>query len=206
MTDLISLADRDRIAASIRAAEARTAGEIIVLVARSASDYWAIPALWAALAAFALPWPLIWFSNISAYAIFLTQLIAFIILALLFSLPRKNRIRLVPRFLRRRRARQMAREHFFTQGLHRTRDRTGVMIFVSVAERYAEILADDGIADRVDDGAWRTIVVALIAALKENHMGDGLVTSVEACADILAEHAPRSADDSNELPDKVIVI
>lgn len=206
MTDLISMADRDRIATSIRAAEEHTAGEIIVLVARSASDYWSIPALWAALAAFALPWPLIQFSNFSAYTIFLTQLIGFIVLALLFSLPRKNRIRLVPKFLRRRRARQMAREHFFTQGLHRTRDRTGVMIFVSVAERYAEILADDGIASRVDDGAWRTIVVALIHALQDNRMGDGLVTAVESCGAILAENAPRKADDSNELPDKVIVI
>lgn len=206
MTDLLSAEERERVADGIRVAETRTSGEILVLVARSASDYWAIPALWAAIIAFAAPWPLIWLTSISAYAINLFQLLLFIVLALLFSLPRKNRVRLVPRFLRRRRARQMAREHFFTQGLHRTRERTGVMIFVSVAERYAEVLVDDGIADRVDDGAWRAIIVALIESLRDNRMGDGLVVAVEAAATILSEHAPPRADDSNELPDKVIVI
>ena len=206
MTDLISSADRDRIAASIRAAEMRTSGEILVLVARSASDYWAVPVLWAALLALAAPWPLIWLTAISAYAIFLFQLLLFTIMALVFSLQRKHRIALVPRFLRRRRARQMAREHFFTQGLHRTRDRTGVMIFVSVAERYAEVLADDAIAAQADEGVWRGIIITLIEALQNNRMGDGLVTAVEAAADILSQHAPPRADDTNELPDKVIII
>ncbi|MGL5733463.1 MAG: TPM domain-containing protein [Beijerinckiaceae bacterium] len=206
MTDLMSLTDRDRIAASIRHAELRTSGEILVLVARTASDYWAIPVLWAAIAALAMPWPLIWLTSWSAYTIHLMQMIAFAVLALLFSLPRSNRIALVPRFLRRRRARQMAREHFFTQGLHRTMQRTGVMIFVAVTERYAEVLVDDGIADRVDDGVWREVVTDLVAALRDNRMGDGLVRAVEECAVILADHVPPVADDQNELPDKVILI
>lgn len=206
MTDVMTLEDRARVADAIRAAERRTSGEIIVLVARSASDYWAIPVLWAALCAFAAPWPLIWLTTISAYAINLFQLLLFIVLALAFSLPRKKRVSLVPRFLRRHRARQMAREHFFTQGLHRTRDRTGVMIFVSVAERYAEVLADDGIAGRVEEGAWRRMIERLTQALAANRMGEGLVESVEAAADILAAHAPPRSDDSNELPDKVIIL
>ncbi|MGL4325385.1 MAG: TPM domain-containing protein [Beijerinckiaceae bacterium] len=206
MTDLMTLAERERIAATIRQAETRTAGEILVLVARTSSDYWAIPVLWAAIAAFTVPWPLIAFTAFSAYAIFLTQLISFMMAALLFSLPRQRRIALVPQFLRRRRARQMAREHFFTQGLHRTRERTGVMIFVSLAERYAEVLVDDGIADHVDDSAWRAIIADLITALKDNRMGEGLVIAVEKCAVILSAHAPPRPDDANELPDKVIVI
>jgi putative membrane protein len=112
------------------------------------------------------------------------QVIAFLALAILFSLP-PVKLRLVPRALRHARAHRLAVEQFFAQNLHHTAERTGVLIFVSVAERYVEILADEGIHQRMPAGAWDQIVT-------------------DACGARLIEHFPARAGDRNELPDRLI--
>jgi putative membrane protein len=75
-----------------------------------------------------------------------------------------------------------------------------------VAEHYAEILADTGIAERVDQAVWREAVTDLIEAIKAGRTADGLLRAVERAGSVLAQHAPPSADDTDELPNKVIVI
>jgi putative membrane protein len=112
----------------------------------------------------------------------------------------------VPRPVKRRRARQAAREQFFAQGLRRTKERSGVLIFIAEAERYAEILADDGIAAKVDEEAWREALVVLADALRQQRPAAGILDAIALCAPLLASHFPRSATDTNELPDKVVVI
>ena len=59
-----------------------------------------------------------------------------------------------------------AMRQFFAQGLHKTENRTGVLIFASVAERYAEIVADAGINAKVTPEVWDQAVAALIAGIK----------------------------------------
>lgn len=206
MSNEITPADRDRIAAAIAAAEQTTSAEIVCLVMRAAGDYWTTPALWAALGAFAWPWPLILWSNFSASTIYASQLILFAALALALSIPTGRRLSLTPPWIRRRRARQAAREHFFTQGLHRTVNRSGVLLFVAIAERYAEILTDDGVAQKIAESEWRRIVENLVAAAAAGKIADGLIAAVGQSARILAGHAPPRANERNELPDKVIVI
>ena len=116
------------------------------------------------------------------------------------------RFALVPGFLKRRRARLAAREQFLAQGLHRTRRRTGLLIYVAEAERYAEIIADDGLAGVADETFWRDRMAALAQALRERRAAEGLVACIEACAPRLAEAAPRAADDRNELPNRVVML
>jgi putative membrane protein len=112
----------------------------------------------------------------------------------------------VPGFVKRRRAAQAAREQFFAQGLHRTRARTGILIYIAEAERHAEIIADDGIAAKVDKTFWRRQVEVLVAALKQNRPVDGLVTVIEACGDVLAQAAPVAPDDKDELSNRVVLL
>lgn len=198
--------DRARIGEAIAAAEKSTAAEIICVVTRSSSDYWAAPFLWAALAALIWPWPLIAITNLSASTIYLTQLVVYAVVALALSFPKSRRMSLTPPWIRRRRAHLSAREHFFTQGLHRTVNRSGVLIFVSAAERYAEILTDDSVAVKVGDPVWRPIVEDLRGALERGRIADGMVAAVSASSVILGKELPPRENDRNELPDKVIVI
>ncbi|ETR75153.1 methanol dehydrogenase [Afipia sp. P52-10] len=202
---LITDDERRQIAEAIRAAEATTSGEIVCVVMRAASDYRSVPLLWAALLALAWPWPLIAWTSLSAHTIHVTQLVVFALLAIVLSFS-AWRFRLVPRPVKRRRARQAAREQFFAQGLRRTKERSGVLIFVAEAEHYAEILVDDGIAAKVDNDAWREALACLADGLREGRPAAGMTGAIALCAPLLANHFPRSATDTNELPDKVVVI
>ena len=126
-------------------------------------------------------------------------------LTIVLSLP-KRRYALVPGFIKRARAHEAALLEFQARGLTRTRDRTGILIYVAAAEHYAEIVPDIGIADRVDAAIWRETVADLIDAIRDGRTADGLITAVRRAGHVLAEKAPPYPDDLDELRNKVIVI
>lgn len=204
-----SESDRTRIREAVEKAEARTSGELVTVIARESDSYLYAPTLAAAILALALsgivlvlPLPI----QIDAFALYAGQAIGFIALAVLFRLPALKR-HLVPRAVRRRRAGRHARELFVELGLHRTKARAGLLLFVSLAERHVEIIADDGVQTHLQGNAlWEGIVADFVAHVRRGGVADGFVAAIGACADIMAEHFPRGPDDVNELPDHLIEI
>jgi putative membrane protein len=202
---MISQADRERIADAIRAAEAKTSGEIFCVIARHASDYRLVPLAWAAAVTLVVPAPLIYLTLWPASVIYVVQLIVFIAAALGLSLP-DVRFHIVPRRTQHERAHLQAMQQFFAHGLHNTENRTGVLIFASVAERYAEIVADAVINQKVTPHVWDQAIAALIAGIKQGRAGDGFVAAIEQCGAVLAEHFPPGALNRDELPNKLVEI
>jgi putative membrane protein len=197
-------ADRSAIAAAIRAAEAKTCGQIVCVLARSSSDYSAVPIQWAAVVALIVPWPLIYFTQLTIQRIFLTQIIVFIVIGLILSwLP--LRMALVPRAVRRARAHRGAIEQFFLRGLANTRHRCGVLIFASMAEHYVRIVADQGIASKVKQSDWQEAVDTLTMHMREGLIATGFVAAIERCGAVLAAHAPPDGM-PDELPDRIFVL
>ena len=196
--------DRRAITAAIRAAEHRTCGQIVCVLARSSSDYSAVPIQWAALMALIAPWPLIYFTQLTVHRIFLIQIIVFMVGALILSWS-PQRMAHGPRVVRRARAHRGALEQFFLRGLANTRHRCGVLIFVSLAEHYARIVADQGIAAKVPQSAWQDAVDALTAHMRAGEIGRGFVAAIERCGNVLAVNAP-PADPPDELPDRIFVL
>jgi putative membrane protein len=141
----------------------------------------------------------------TVYRILSLQVIAFLGLTVLLCLPRV-RVALMPRRARRAVAHRVAMEQFRTRGIARTKDRSGILIFVSLAERYARIVADEGIAARVRQSEWQAAVDALIAHMRSGHIADGFVTAIDLCGAELAKHFPRTEADREELPDRIYVI
>jgi putative membrane protein len=201
----ISAQDRDRISAAIHDAESRTSGEIVCVLARESTDATALPILLAALVALVLPWPLIAFTAMPVNLILLLQLVVFVGLTMLLCLPRV-RIALVPRAARRAMAHRVAMEQFMIRGVGRKADRTGVLIFVSMAERYARIVADRAIAERVSNREWQHAVDALIAHTMHGRIADGFVAAIERCGRVLEENFPRNEARRDELPDRIYLI
>lgn len=199
-------ADRQRIEAAIAAAEARTRGEFVTVVAQIADDYLYVSVLWAALLALAVPgiamfvaWPLL---DAHTYA---AQIIVFLAAAVALRW-RPLMMLTIPRSLKHRRARRLALEQFHAHNLHLTRERTGVLLFVSFAERYVEIIADAGIDAVVDDATWAEVVRGFVARVRAGRVADGFVEAVERCGDLLAAHFPADGEDLNELTDHLIEI
>lgn len=200
---MISQAEKARIIDAITVAEAKTAGELFCVIAHASSGYSLVPVAWAALVALTVPAPLIYLTTWPAGLIYLVQLAAFIVTAAVFSLP-AIRFRVVPNQAMRERAHVEAMRQFLAQGLHLTEHRTGVLVFVSVVEHYAEIVADSGINAKVVPAVWQDAVDAAVAAIREGRIGDGLVAAVERCGAVLAEHFPPGAINRDEVPNKVV--
>jgi putative membrane protein len=201
---LLAEEDRGRITAAIRDVESRTSGELVTIVARTSDSYAAFPLLAAAFLALLTP-AVAWIAapaldHLDVYAI---QLGVFIAIAAP-TLWRPLRMRLVPPAVKRRQAGRLAREQFHALGLDQTRGRTGILLFVSVAERYVEILADRGIDEKVPPGTWKEIVAAFTRQVRERKIADGFVGALTASGAVLISHFPRAADDKNELPDVLI--
>lgn len=207
----ISPEDHERIATAIRAAETKTDGEIYCVVAQ-ASDRYFFPAAFMATGAMlvvslAVAYGLeAWWLSIRLPHFVLAQLLALAsVLVLLWALP-GLRIHLVPRRLRYQAAHANAVKQFLARNVHRTMARTGVLIFVSIAEHYAEVVADAGIDAQVGQHVWDGVVRDLTAHAGDDRLADGFVKAIESVGVVLAEHFPVSAGGSNELDDHLVEI
>lgn len=202
---LISESDKKRISDTIAAVELKTAGEIFCVIAGQSGDYRLVPVVWAAFAALLLPFPLMLLTDLTTHWIYISQLALFVALTLLLSIE-SVRFRIVPRRRMREQAHGEAMRQFRAQGLDKTENRTGVLIFASEAEHYAEVIADAGINAKVSHQVWDDAVTTLVAAIADGHAADGFVGAVERCGAVLAQHFPPGALNRNELPDKLIEI
>jgi putative membrane protein len=201
----ISKPDRERISAAIRAVEQKTSGEIVCVLARTSSDAITLPILIAAVVALALPWLLVALTALPVFRVLALQVLTFVALAGVLSLPR-IRVTLMPRAARRAVAHRAAMEQFISRGIARTEDRCGILIFVSLAERYARVVADDGIAAKVPQRQWQAAVDALIAHMKDGRIADGFIAAIGLCGNELAAHFPRGATTRDELPNKIYLV
>jgi putative membrane protein len=201
----ISSQDRERIAIAIRAAEARTSGEIVCVLAQTSSDATGLPILLAAVIALALPWLLVATTAMPVNTILLLQIIVFAAVAVILCLPRV-RIALIPRAMRRAVAHRAAMEQFMIRGVSHKQERTGILIFVSLAEHYARIVADEGIAARVPRTQWQSAINAMLAHIRSGRIADGFIAAIDVCGTMLEKHFPRSETSRDELPDRIYLI
>ena len=202
----ISAPDRERIEAAIRAAEAKTSGELVTVVARASDAYLTLPTLYASGLALMTPLVLSLLRvETRALPLFLIQVAVFVTLALIFLWPPIT-MRLVPHAAKAHRAARLAREQFYLRGLHETTDRHGVLLFVSVAERYVEIIADRGIHAKVPEGAWDAIVADFTHTVGDGRVADGFVSAIDRCGTLLASHFPRRPEDRDELANRLFEI
>ena len=215
--------ERDRVNAAERAAEAGTDGEIVTIVTERSDPYhdvalhYAIGAMLfvAALAAISpatLAAKIAWFSNgwsgapdpaKGFFALMLLQ--ALVILIVRYALAwTPLRLALTPRATRSRRVRRRAVQYFKVGAERRTQARVGILLYLSLGERQAEIVADEAIHKAVPPERWGDAMVALVAEVRQGRAGEGRAAAVAASGAILAENFPKTEGDTNELPDRLI--
>ena len=114
------------------------------------------------------------------------------------------RMALTPGATKARRVRARAVLLFRASIESRTATRTGVLLYLSEAERRAEIVADAAIHAKVPDTAWGEAMALLLEAVRDDRPGDGMVAAIGAIGGVLAAHFPRTGTDPNELPDRLI--
>ncbi len=195
----------ERISRAVDAAEASTAGEIATMVVAASDPYregsvlgtMLLAGLSAFLFSVFLHHVTVWFYVPATVALALPSGYLFL------RLPRL-RIPFVARSRIRLAVRERALRAFYEKGLHRTRDATGILIFISLLERTVWILGDSGINRRISPEAWQELSTGLTRGIRRGEACDALCLTIARCGSILAEHFPHRADDTNELPDEVL--
>ena len=210
------------ISAAVHAAEAGTSGEIVTIVADRSDAYHDAALQWAILKMLFVPLLFAAFPVIPAWIVERITggwveaglrdvlLLTFVAMTMVFLIVRYSlaymplRLWWTPKTTRRRRVRRRALELFKVGTEARTAGRTGILIYLSLGERMAEIVADEAIHRRVADTEWGDAMAAMIAEVREGRIAAGMIAAIERVGKLLAEHLPRAEDDSNELPDRLI--
>ncbi len=220
---LLSDADHLLVSDAVAAAEANTSGEIVTLVAAESDSYRDVALHYAALAMLAVPvklallpaswidwwsalllgWNGEWTRGSIMLALIVSMALAFLLVRLAFGWPPLLRA-LTPRFIKTNRVRARAIAHFRATCEGRTTGRTGILIYLSMAEHRAEIVAEQAITSKVDPEVWGAAMAAMVDEVRQGRIGHGMALAVGHVGGVLAEHLPRGADDLNELPDRVV--
>tara|TARA_R110002111_G_scaffold719_8_gene5574 strand:+ start:822 stop:1439 length:618 start_codon:yes stop_codon:yes gene_type:complete len=202
---LLNKQDQEQVAAAISAVERETDAEMVTVLTAQADNYAYIPLLWAGLIALLVPGIINYFTGwLAADMLLLGQWGVFILLSLVFRIPGIN-TRLIPRSVRYWRASNLARRQFLEQNLHHTAGATGMLIFVSEAERYVEILVDRGISSQIDNDVWEAIIAAFTEQVKRGETLQGFITCIEACGSHLKTNVPATRQ-KDELPNHLVIL
>jgi putative membrane protein len=219
----LSEAEHDAVSAAVSAAEANTSGEIVTVVTDRSDGYTDVALVWAAIVAFTAIAVLTAFPNFylglvdqvlgkwnaewTPRGIFGLALFVGILKFLgmwLIQLWQPLKFFLIPGPIKSHRTNARAVQIFKVGTDRRTTGRTGILIYLSMRERRAEIVADEAITSKVSPDVWGEAMAAMLAELKRGSCGAGVVAAVERVGKVLAEHLPREVDDVNELPDRLI--
>ena len=202
---MISETEKLDVENAITKAENKTSAEIVAVIARASAGYYYIPHMWGALIALAVPWPLIHWTWMPVQTIYVIQLAVFAGLTLILHYP-DLRFALVPRGVMRKRAHQRAMQQFVAQDIYTTSGHTGVLLFVSVAERYAEIVVDYEVHQKVPDEEWKAIIDKLTAEIGSGRPVSGLIDAIGRIGEHLTQHFPPSAAKENLLPNHLVML
>jgi putative membrane protein len=219
----LSEEDHDKVSAAIAAAEGNSAGEIVAVATELSDSYhdvalhWAVLVMIATLATFAacpalLSW---WFdvllggwrpepSRRELLTLLLVLSVAKFTVVLLILRYMPLRLALTPGATKSRRVRRRAIQVFKAAAQRRTEGRTGILVYLSLGERRAEIVGDEAITAATTPETWGEAMAALLVDVKAGRPGDGIVAAIGEIGTVLSQHFPRSATDANEIPDKLI--
>jgi putative membrane protein len=200
-----------RVAEAVRRAEEKTSGEIFCVLARASDSYFFPSAFFVTVAvlvvglivAFFLHY---WWVAIGLPEFAMLQFLGVLAALLVLRVFPAIRVHYVPHSVRRRRAHDNAVRQFLAHNIHLTGERTGVLLFLSMEERYAEVIADSGINARVAQEDWDRIVSVLVSHAGKDRLAEGFREAVEEVGALLARHFPPAPDDRNELDDHLVEI
>jgi putative membrane protein len=221
----MSADDHTRVSKAVHAAEQNTSGEIVTIIADHSDRYLDIALWWAVLAA------ILALASTALFPNFYTHLVngmfdkwnpewqareyfelALAVTVLSFALVRlalqwiPARLSLTPGIVKSRRVRRRAVRYFKVGAERRTAGRTGILIYLSLIERRAEIVADESIHSAVPNELWGKAMADMLAEVRDGRIADGMIAAIGDVGGILSEHFPRGDDDMNELPDRLIEI
>jgi len=192
------------ISKEIEELEKQSSAELVAVVTQKSAKYRFQGLLVNIMIVAILSFILTFLSDISAMSLFQTQVLLFIFLYFLFERYDILVIKLLPKTYKYSLANEYAQEQFYNLGLNRTKTNQALMFFVSLEEKYVEIISDETIKSKIPDEYWQKVVDEFVVDVKRGHLSNGYLKAIQACSEVLIQNFPIQEDDENELPNDVI--
>lgn len=213
--------EKEKIKASVKEAESKTSGEIATGFIKESDNYAVYELTFAVFIGLVYFIVMLFFANSieetikqmfweysSLHLLMFYGFSTFLVIAIVYlltNIPFIDRL-IIPKSAMQQKVNQRAERHFLESGVYDTKDRTGVLIFISYLERRVELLADKGISEKIPQEKWDAIVRHIINGIKSNQLVKHLSESIRDCGDLLAEQFPIQPGDVNELKDDIHIL
>lgn len=205
LASFLNESERTQIEEAVKKAESSTSGEIVTVLVPQSSSYagtrWRIAVAVSFLVALAL---YTFDSSLNPIFYLLVQLPALLLGFALGNIKQVLRFFLAESQIAQA-VHRRALEAFYSADLNSTRDRTGILIFVSYLEHRAVILADQGIHSHVKPESWDSVVRHLVIQIADGKLAAGFCSAVEECGKILNEYFPEKKSSQNQLSNQIII-
>ena len=217
----LSKDDMKQISSAVKTAESKTSGEITTAMIKESYDYAIYELMFAVITGLIYFVVMMFFAgNIEQflqgkfwdysvnYLVMFYGFSTFIIIALFYFIGNLSCIDrlIVPKRIRNQKVTERATRYFMESGVYNTKDRTGILIFISTMEQRVELMADSGINEKIQPEKWQNIVDNIIKGIKQKEIAIYLTESIDECGNLLAKHFPIQADDKNELTDDIEIL
>jgi putative membrane protein len=196
--------EKELISKKIENLEKLSSAELVAVITKRSGDYKYINTLINIFVIFVISFFLIFFFDFSSIQLVEIQLLSFIGFYLFFEKFDNLILNLLPKSYKREKASLNAHEQFSNLGLNRTKTNQAIMFFVSLDEKYVEIITDKTIYEKIKDDYWQTIVDEFVKDVKNNNLSNGYLKAMDSCSEILIKEFPITKDDENELANNVI--
>jgi putative membrane protein len=213
--------DLEKIKNAVKDAESKTAGEIATAFIKESDNYAVYELMFSVIGGFIYFVIMMLFSSnientlkrmlweyTTDHLLIFYGLSTFLVIFILYLLANISFIDrlIVPKSIMQRKVNERAVRHFMESGVYNTKDRTGILIFISNLEHRVELLADKGINEKIPQEKWNAVVSHIVDGFKSGRMVENLTHSIAQCGEMLAEHYPIQPDDVNELKDDIAVL
>lgn len=197
--------EQSRISKAVHAAEKDTSGEIATMVVNASDSYREAGLLGSFFFAGLLSLVIsVLIHHVTIWTYIPMVLILFFPCYLILAIAPRLKLMFIGRGRTVEAVSERAIRAFYEKGLHRTKDETGILIFISLLERKVWILGDRGINAKIPPESWQSFVGQLAAGIRSGRACEALCATIGDCGAELARHFPRKTDDANELPDELM--
>ncbi|WP_419768380.1 TPM domain-containing protein [Arcobacter sp.] len=195
--------EKESIEKQIKKLEEKSSAELVAVITDFSSSYNLLILIFSLVFTFLISLISLYF-NASTIMFFEIQLSTFAFFILMFHNFKQYFLYLLPKKYKYNKASKKAKEEFINQGLYDTQTKLTIMFFVSIEEKYVEIITDKNVKEKIDDTYWQEIVNQFIKDVKNKEFEEGYKTAIKSCSEILIENFPIKENDINELSNEVI--
>uniref|UniRef100_UPI0040471BF1 TPM domain-containing protein n=1 Tax=Aliarcobacter sp. TaxID=2321116 RepID=UPI0040471BF1 len=196
--------EKNEISKKIENLEKESSAELVAVITKKSDDYRFISSLFIICSIFIVSFISLFLFEITTFQLVQIQLLTFLILYFLFEKFDNLILSFLPKSYKKQKASRNANEQFLNLRLNRTKTNQGIMFFVSIDEKYVEIIADKTISEKISNDYWQDIINEFIKDVKRNKLSLGYLKAINSCSEILTKEFPIQKNDENELSNSVI--